>query len=336
MSKSKKGTSQDENTAAVDSNEASQSNVEKSPFEQMSVSTAALLSSINQPPTFAGKKDEDLDRFLHKADSFFRRLPIPASQQALYLSDWLKGEAETWYLTLESAVQNDYATLVKALRDRFSNTKNRILRKIELSSRVQAPGESVDTYVVAFRRLVQRIGGMSVEDQIEAFLRGLHADISRDVLKDDPATLDDCIECARKYERVLHTQDMLSGRRVPQAKTQPEPTQVNAINAPVQEDRRVDKLARQMELLTGVVSKLDKTVEDLTKTVASVQFRQVDGHRKVDRQFQDHCSKIDALGIPVCTRCRRVGHNADQHDEYVQSLWNSRSNTNAQPQRKNE
>jgi hypothetical protein len=84
----------------------------------MSVSTAALLSSINQPP----KKGAYLDRILHIADSFFRRLPIPNSQQAHYLSDWLKGEAENWYLTLDAAVQNDYATLVKALSDRFSNT----------------------------------------------------------------------------------------------------------------------------------------------------------------------------------------------------------------------
>jgi hypothetical protein len=136
--------------------------------------TVALFSSFNQPPSFAGKRDEDVERFLHKADNFFKRLNISPAQHALYLGDWLKAEAENWYLTLDTTVQNNYPALVRELKDRFNNNKNRVLRKIELSNRVQATGESVDTYSVAFLRLMKRIEGMSQEDQTEAFQRGCY------------------------------------------------------------------------------------------------------------------------------------------------------------------
>jgi hypothetical protein len=102
---------------------------------------APLLAPLGHPPTFSGRDDDDVDRFLVKADNLFTRLAIPTHLRGFYLGDWLKGEAESWYLTLDRDLLKDYATVCRALRERFQDPRDRLLRKVELAAVVQGEHE---------------------------------------------------------------------------------------------------------------------------------------------------------------------------------------------------
>lgn len=293
-------------------------------------SMVALLSSMNRVPTFSGRADEDLNRFLIKADNFFRRLPIPAAQRGLYLGDWLKGEAETWYLTLSADQQGDYDQLRKALSRRFEGHNDRMAHKLELSKRLHGGAELVDTYADAFMRLANKVKGMSEEDKIEAFVRGIRAELRGAVLKAKHETLLDCINTARDTERVLNAEAIFSGTSRPALAT----ASINVVEDASFTDRRESKLARQIDMLTGVIARLEQSVDQLGKKIDSAPTaRKVDGFRQVSEKFMEQRAKIDSLGIPVCTRCQRIGHDAEGHDSAMSTLWNSRPYKN---NRKNE
>ncbi|KAL9981469.1 hypothetical protein ACROYT_G010176, partial [Oculina patagonica] len=123
------------------------------------VASPNLKSSVKLEP-FSGYENEDVNRFLEKYLNRLKAKDVHLSPEAKAadLASHLRGPAETWYFSLDRFIRNDFDSLVRVLRQRFSSDDFKWRLRQSLSSRKQGPNESLDSYIEFINSTCQRLG----------------------------------------------------------------------------------------------------------------------------------------------------------------------------------
>jgi hypothetical protein len=179
------------------------------PWAQLAQQLTRLATGDSSlaPSRFSGsKKDIDnVDTWLRYFNHYvtFRNM---SELDALNLFRLLMTDlAAEWMSTQPPAILDDYTSLMRAFKDRFTlNAMQRVQKAVDVWHRVQQPNETVDAYIADIRKFARQ-GGLKEEAQIAtAIIRGLKLNIRLHVLThSNSTTLNDVIDAARTAEAAL-------------------------------------------------------------------------------------------------------------------------------------
>lgn len=288
-----------------------------------STSEMALLTMLSGigTPTFSGLPQEDVERFLLKANNWLVRMGIPEDKQHLYMSEWLKGIAEDWLYTLDKAARGDIDKLANAMRERFANSGDRMMKKTELANRQQARAESVSVYADAVRKLADRVGNVSDIDKCDFFVQGLRRELRLDVLRARPTSLQEAIECALRLESSLRIEDMIGGT-----------SSISAV-ANVQEEALL-RISEQLTKLNNRVGELEWKLRTAQGRARPTNANPSEEQRPTPTRPSTNADAIRAAlrdnqvesvsGIPICGTCLKLGHTTAEHTN-IPARWHGKN-----------
>lgn len=158
-----------------------------------------------QPTAFRGSSvaSENAEQWLMEVERFLLISGISEEdpQRVSLASTYLKENASTWYNHATGGGNQPFQSWA-AFRESFLKRF-----KVVLASKIARANirklrqrKTVLGYTNEFQRYMQNITDMSVTDQIETYLGGLHLDVAREVDKQQPQTLNQAIEMAMSIE----------------------------------------------------------------------------------------------------------------------------------------
>ncbi|XP_062574148.1 uncharacterized protein LOC134235987 [Saccostrea cucullata] len=109
---------------------------------------------------------------------------------------YLEGAAESWFYALDGAVKSSLESIRRALHNRFQPSSRHNLQLMDVKQKDQ---ESVEDFM---HRVTSMTNDRSVDQDwlITVIINGLKPDISADVVKDDPHSLEQLRNCACRAE----------------------------------------------------------------------------------------------------------------------------------------
>jgi hypothetical protein len=201
--------------------------------------TEALPPAFALPDTFSGDPDEDPATWTFAFDEYFELHSIDSALRVPLASSQLRGSALLWWRMHRQEVKKGacdpiaaWSEFCGALQRQFSPVnpvtaaRNRLYR---LNQRT-----SVAAYADEFRKLVLRIGDLSMDEQVNRFINGLKPHIRAQVVVRDPTRLDEAIRVADACD---HAQLMpfnsraprYERRTVPASNYDPDAMQIDAV-----------------------------------------------------------------------------------------------------------
>jgi len=151
------------------------------------------------PSSFSGSVLVNPEQWLQEMEGYLRVTGVDDNSKVLLASTYLKGGASVWFNTLDHNIQQGaWGPFRELFRQRFSpldaaRVARATLRKLRQRGRVSE-------YSTAFLRQIELIPDMSVADQLEYYLNGLHSRLADAVDRARPTTLQAAMNEAQREE----------------------------------------------------------------------------------------------------------------------------------------
>jgi hypothetical protein len=164
-----------------------------------------------QPSLFTGGMHGNAEQWLQEMERFFLASNMAGEQShVLYASTYLKDAASTWFNSLwpedqraQHIQQCSWDDFKEKFRARYRPLAPARMARTALRTLIQK--NKVAGYTDAFLKQVQLIPDMSMPDQVDAYINGLHTDIAEEVDRGDPDTLAKAMDLAQRAEaRLTH------------------------------------------------------------------------------------------------------------------------------------
>ena len=152
-----------------------------------------------EPPMFTGKKDQDVDIWLHQVEDYFA-LTKPSDEDGVaYLVLMLQGFARDWW---EAEVKSHHgrqpatiAEMMMLLKAAFSSPLRERHARAEIRNLRQKPGEDYREYASRYKSLLARLppGSYSDSTAMDDWIFGLNPPFGERVMTLKPRTLQEAI-----------------------------------------------------------------------------------------------------------------------------------------------
>jgi hypothetical protein len=198
---------------------------------------------IGKPETFNGKRDaSSVENWLFTLQQYLQiSLASNPESWVSVASTYLRDAALVWWRTVcsdpvrSSAVHASFDTFCLEVRKQFlpSNAVKSARDKLALLRQTKSAQE----YVNAFQSLCLQIPGISSDEQLDRFCRGLKEKTRLEVELREPTTLADAIRIAVRHDTVVfkHAQSFRSFpsrsdfRAIPEVDSGPQPMEIGAV-----------------------------------------------------------------------------------------------------------
>ena len=163
-----------------------------------------LMQGHNPPKPFTGERavsGYNVDYWIGNLERCFRALPagtLTAEQQVGYAATLLHDAAGQWWDTVASGV-HDWPSMKRKLLERYRPIAASQVARSYLDTLVQRG--SVDSYTNLFLNTVMRIDGITEDEKVHAYKRGLHSLVRDDVDREYPRTLEAAMLAAQRAEQ---------------------------------------------------------------------------------------------------------------------------------------
>lgn len=171
--------------------------------EQHNVAPRPILPSSSikamAPSSFNGSMGMNPEQWLQEMERYLCVTGVDDNSKVLLASTYLKGGASVWFNTLDRALQQgDWKSFCVAFRQRFSPLDAARVARATLRKLRQR--RNVSEYSTAFLRQIELIPDMSIADQLEYYINGLHSRLADAVDRSQPATLHAAMNTAQREE----------------------------------------------------------------------------------------------------------------------------------------
>ena len=172
-------------------------------------------SGILSPEQFSGDRLQDIQEWMLKYQLFAEHLGWDDPRRCRSLPLLLGGRALSWYRELPQGTQNAWPLLRQAIIAKYGPQAMGYLAEGDLSTRVQGPNETVESYS---NEMIKRLNLAGIAEPLRwrYLLNGLRPAIKTFVLTQAPVNnFDECELLARRGEQIVKLQetnqrDMLS------------------------------------------------------------------------------------------------------------------------------
>lgn len=161
-----------------------------------------------KPDTFSARGSPQIDDWLFQVREYFESTRLPAADWVPFAATLLRGRASTWWRITKETALNSGRTPIKtwdhfaaALRQQFRPVNTAKTARDRLVNLRQT--RSVQDYAYHFRSIIIDIPGMTEDEKIDRFVRGLKDRIRQEVDLREPGTLDKAISLADRYDAML-------------------------------------------------------------------------------------------------------------------------------------
>ncbi|CAB4416254.1 unnamed protein product [Rhizophagus irregularis] len=241
-------------------------------------------------------------------------------RQAAYAAAHLRGAAIQWYnemketnagnLTNWADADNDN-DLKHRIKRRFTREDVRRRKMLELRKTKQEINENVEDYTRRFRqvlRIATRGHALADEYQVDFYIEGLEATIGYQVRRQNPGSLNDAINLARREEEarneLLRKVGNIPDKVYPEigkGRNTEQNVETNVrYNKPLNENYE-DELVEKLEKMR--IAKLEKQIQNMERELNN------NGNRNQLNQRRNNRAPINYDEI-TCFRCNRRGHFA--------------------------
>lgn len=187
---------------------------------------------VPKPDSFDGKKDPvAVDQWLYQQGHYLVLLDTPVQDQVHCAAMYLKGPALQWWLQREGQVARaevppflNFDDFVNGVRTQFAPVHARVAARDRLATLTQ--NTIVTAYIEEFLETVIAIPGMTEEEKIDRFTRGLRGQAHREVRVRECQTLQEVMTLATRLD-IVFTERSWPNR------TAPRPVRPTAADAPV-------------------------------------------------------------------------------------------------------
>ena len=152
-----------------------------------------------EPPMFTGKKDQDVDIWLHQVDDYFALTKPTDADGVAYLVLMLQGFARDWWEAEVKASHGRYPATIEEmkmlLRAAFSSPLRERKARAEIRNLRQGQGEDYREYAARFKSLLARLPPGSYSDAVamDDWIFGLTPPYGERVMALKPKTLNEAI-----------------------------------------------------------------------------------------------------------------------------------------------
>jgi hypothetical protein len=157
-----------------------------------------------KPPNYSGEKDaETLDTWAFQMALYFDLIPGLSEAQRVHLASLnLRGQAADWYrgLSIHDQKPATWEALQEGLRSVFLPMTRDKLARDKLSRVRQRDNEGVSSYTSYIRRLFLAIPGISEDEKVDRYMRGLTPSIRKEVFIKEPTTFEEAARLAARYD----------------------------------------------------------------------------------------------------------------------------------------
>jgi len=157
-----------------------------------------------QPSAFHGSASNSADQWLMEVERYFAAVGLEeaSARRAAFASTYLKDAASTWYTSMLKEPEFGPTPSWTVFKERFLQrfrplAASRMARAAirSMKQRVKVAGYSQE-----FQKHMQVIPDMSMADQVESYISGLHSYIALEVDREQPQTLSEAMELAQRIE----------------------------------------------------------------------------------------------------------------------------------------
>ena len=163
---------------------------------------------IATPSNVYGKNDMNVDSWLFEMTQYLDTCGVADRDRTNVARTYLKNTALQWWVTQNqppnSSRLSTWPAFATAIRLRFQPVAASRAARTQLRSFSQDKLSLAD-YVSKFYALLNLIPDMAEADQIDYFINGLRTGLQKDVLIQDPPTLQDAMIKAQKIDSLLQT-----------------------------------------------------------------------------------------------------------------------------------
>jgi hypothetical protein len=216
----------------------------------------------------------------------------------------MSGAAELWYDKVKPGDKKDFKSLKKTFLSQFTSNRSKWVSQAALLERKQQEGEKLDDYLLDIQAKCLALD-KNAGEQLFHFVQGLRPSLKAFVMSSNPLTLADAHSKARLGESVLQL-------------TEKESTGAGNIS----EIRTADAGTRAMQLeLSDLRQKLelmnlrDRRARSLSPAQPTHSTGEYYGSNRAPYKGPPGTPTMRNFGRttdsrPICTNCRRVGHNS--------------------------
>ncbi|KAL1914177.1 uncharacterized protein VTP21DRAFT_10257 [Calcarisporiella thermophila] len=155
-----------------------------------------------EPARFGGRHYPDVREWIDQVENYFVGTNPPEHMKVPYAAALFQGDALIWWrhLKIQGRLPTEWDTFkneviimfqpinsVKHARDKLADLRQR---------------RSVQEYAVTFRSLAMQIPGITEEELIDKFIRGLKVQTRKEIEYKNPPTLNEAVREAERYDAV--------------------------------------------------------------------------------------------------------------------------------------
>ncbi|RWR99046.1 hypothetical protein B4U79_17084, partial [Dinothrombium tinctorium] len=250
--------------------------------------------------SFNGTPNQDAARWLEEFDYVAATNNWSDKARIDRLPLYLEGIARDWYNIFVKNKRLKWIDVEALFKRYFLPSDYSEYLKAQMLQRLQRIGELTAHYVCAKLALCYRYNEQMTEEEVlKHVMQGLHPDISRSVLMQDPKTIDQLLKLAEMVEKgqrmAINYQASASNisHAVPQFTT----AQISGIGAQSCQENRVQKL--------------EDDVKDIKELLIRLTETKIQNRNPPSRQtsYYDRNTRSTS-GNPRCFICKRIGHLA--------------------------
>ena len=160
---------------------------------------------IVHPGTYSASPKEDVEQWLYKADHYLTNCRITTDIERIAIaSQYFNGAAFTWWrsLELDRAAPNTWEGFEAALLETFKEHNRAETARDRLAAARQVA--SVKTYATLLRNLKLEIPHIADDEIKDRFIRGLKRRTQEEVRMREPATFEQAVKIAERYDSLLY------------------------------------------------------------------------------------------------------------------------------------
>lgn len=165
-----------------------------------------------KPPAYSGEKGEELDTWIFQLEEYFATVGNVTDQQKIRIASLLfKGQTAEWWrdVNARSAEQrpSTWTAFVQTLTTMFMPIGRSKLARDKLAVARQRERDTLAFYTNYMRRLYLAIPDMAEGEKVDRYVRGLQTRLYKEVIVKDPATFDEAVAIATRYDALVRTPD---------------------------------------------------------------------------------------------------------------------------------